>query len=160
LSYRRALSRRHALIGLLAVAGCGLSPAYGPGGTAQRLHGQITYDTPRTIPGFWLEDRLQDRLGTPQSPRYRLVISLSEARDQAAVTADGDITRQSLIGMVTWELHNADGPIGKGTVQTFTSYDATGSTVASMTAEEDARQRLSTGLADLVVADLLLLPLP
>ena len=45
--------------------------------------------------------------------------------------------------------------ITSGTVEAFTSYAATGSTVATQAAEDDARARLAVLLADMIVTRML-----
>ncbi len=75
----------------------------------------------------------------------------------ATITEDGDITRLNLTGIAEWQV--ADQQTGvvlyEGLAQTFTSYSATGSTVATQAAESDALDRLAIALADLVTQQLL-----
>lgn len=147
------VTRRSALLALTAVAGCGLTPVYGRG---DALFGRVSFRTPPTKAGFVIRTHLAQRLGTAQSPDYTLTVTLSETRDDAAVTSDGDITRFSILGVADWTLTQNGAVAGSGQVETFTSYAATGSTVATQAAEDDAVARLSIALADLIIADLLL----
>ena len=66
-------------------------------------------------------------------------------------------TRYSLNGSADFTLTDATtgATVTKGQVSTFTSYSTTGTTVATLTAEYDARQRLARMLADQVVTRLL-----
>ena len=59
--------------------------------------------------------------------------------------------------MIDWQLtERATGTrVAGGTVDSFTSYSATGSTVAGLAAEEDAYLRLMRLLADQIVSRLL-----
>jgi len=119
--------------------------------------GQVTIVGPDTIAGFALRTAIEDQLGRVQNPLYTLELSQRETRNVAAVSADGDTTRFDLRGTVNWTLGSTvGGRVGSGTVQTFTSYAASGSTVATQAAEADARNRLSKALADLVVQDIIL----
>ena len=103
-----------------------------------------------------MRKHLEARLGATQTAQYQLITNISETRDAAAVTTDGDITRFSILGTATWKLTQGPATLSSGTVETFTSYAATGSTVATQAAEDDAVNRLSVALADLIVADMLL----
>jgi len=154
---RHFVSRRSAVLAMLALAGCGLTPVYGPGGAGAALRGNVVYVTPATKAGFALRNRLKTRLGTQDGAAdYQLIVQSVETRDAAAVTSDGDITRFSILGTAKWTVIKGDVTLGSGTVETFTSYAATGSTVATQAAEEDAVARLSVALADLIVADVIL----
>lgn len=147
--------RRGLLLGLLALGGCGFSPAFGIGGAASQLRGAVVIEAPATVDGFTLSARLQDRFGPLQTPLYRLAVDLSQEQSAAAINADGDTTRLNLRGTAVWSLRDASGAVLlDGTAQTFASYAATSSTVATQAAAADAATRLSTALADLVVADI------
>jgi len=103
-----------------------------------------------------MRKHFEARLGLPLDATYQLTATITEERDAAAVTSDGDITRFSILGASTWELTKDGLPVAAGTVETFTSYAATGSTVATQAAEDAAVARLAFALADLVIADVLL----
>ncbi len=155
--------RRAVLLGLLAgpgLAACGFAPAYGPGGSGERLRGQVAVDTPPTPDGFVLGARLEDRLGrAPADAGLRLVAELSVEAVPAAVTPGGAITRYDLVGRAPWRLVEAGGAVrARDEATAFTGYSATGTTVATIAAEADARGRLMALLADAVVTRLLLLP--
>lgn len=148
------ISRRTAVLGLLALGGCGFAPVYGDGGG---LRGQIAFETPDNVAGFRMQDQLIRRLGQTETPRYILKTTLTLRRDPAAITSDGDTTRFNVIGRSEWSLHDiqSGGRVTSGTVQSFTSYAATGSTVATQAASTDADARLAVTLADMIVSRLL-----
>jgi LPS-assembly lipoprotein len=149
------LTRRFVLFGLLA--GCGFAPVYGTDGSASALRKSIRFVTPDTVAGFRLRTRLEDRLGIATQPRMTLTVGLSQVRTPATITLDGATTRYNLVGVADWILTDFnDTPQTNGQVETFTSYSATGTTLATQNAETDAAARLSVALADLVVARLLL----
>lgn len=152
------LSRRAVVLsGCAALASCGFRPAYGPGGAAQKLRGAVVVQAPATVDGFTFSARLQDRFGPLEgtTPRYRLVVDLVQDRTAAAINADGDTTRINVLGQADWSLLDAAGTIVlAGAAQTFASYAATASTVATQTAAADAATRLAAALADLIVADI------
>ena len=150
------ISRRAAVLGLVALAGCDFAPVYGQN-TA--LRGLVTYETEDSVAGFRLRERLEQRMGVAQSPRYGLAVTLSESTQPAAITADGDTVRFNVVGKAKWTLRTLDtnGKVAEGTSESFASYSATGSTVATQAASADARARLSVALADMIVSRLLIL---
>jgi len=145
--------KRGILAGLLALSACGFTPVYGP----NSLRGAVEIATPATIAGYRLRSILIERFGSVQSARYVLTVTLSETQSTAAQTIDGDSTRFDLNGTADWLLTDfAETEIASGTAKTFSSYSATGSTLATQTAERDARDRLSVALADIIIADVTL----
>jgi LPS-assembly lipoprotein len=141
----------------LLLGACGFAPAYAPGGPGEALRGRVTVEAPDTADGYAIRARLEDRLGLPEAEAGTLSVTVDVAREPAAIDQDGAITRYDLDGTATWSLSTADSTTS-GSVDAFTGFSATGSTVATRAAEEDARARLMTLLADAVVARLLLLP--
>ncbi|SEP64421.1 LPS-assembly lipoprotein [Loktanella sp. DSM 29012] len=153
------ITRRAALLAVLALGACGFTPVLAPGGTGDALRGQVVIEAPRTIAGFAVRSRLVDRLGDGAGP-YRLSVSLDRAQEAAALSTGGDILRYNVVGAAGWALTDAEGTrLGDGQVDAFTSYAATGSTVATQTAATDANGRLMILLADRIVADIYLLDL-
>lgn len=148
-----------ALMGLLALAGCGLTPAFAPGGPGLRWQNTVTVVAPETVIGFRMGTHLTEILGPPTTAQYTLSFVPKSAPVPATITEAGDITRFNLTGNAAWTLTDADGAqIADGLVQTFTSYSATGTTVATQSAENAARDRLAVALADLIVQQLLTTP--
>ena len=150
-------NRRSVLFAPLALAACGFTPAYGPGGAAADLQGRIRVSDPTDKRGFDLVERLEERLGRPEAPRFDLAYSISTEAIGVGITPENAITRFQLTGKIDWTLiSRATGQrVTGGTVQSFTSYSATGSTVAGIAAEEDASLRLMRLLADQIVTRLI-----
>lgn len=151
------LSRRALLLGPLALAACGFTPAYGPGGGATKLTGAVRAQDPGDKYSFDLVERLEERLGRPEAPRYDLSYTITTQNLGVGYTADNRITRYNLKGVVDYTLtERATGNrVTGGRVQSFTAYNATGSTVAQLAAEEDAALRLMRILADQITARLI-----
>ena len=147
---------RRALFALLVLTGCGFAPALGPGGPAQKLIGAVRAADPGTQGDYDFVTRIEERLGRAGAARYALSYVISTGADGVAITADGAITRYRLAGSADWTLtRTADGlRMAGGTVQNFTGYSATGSTVAGQSARQDAARRLMRILADQVVSEL------
>lgn len=143
-------------LGLALLAGCGFTPAYGPDGAATPLTGAVRAADPTDKNGFDLVGRLEERLGRPAVARYGLTYTINTRSIAVGITPDGTITRYNLSGAVDWTLKDAAGArLAGGTVDSFTSWSATGSTVAGAAAEDDAGTRLMRLLADQIVARLL-----
>ncbi|WGV15323.1 LPS assembly lipoprotein LptE [Fuscovulum ytuae] len=151
--------RRQFLFGLslLPLAACGFTPAYGPEGGASALRGQVEVQTPQSKPDFDFASRIIARLGDTSNAAYSLGYVISASRESGGVTAANVTTRYTLLGSATWTL--TEQPSGTrvagGTVRAFTSWSATGTTVAGLAAEDDAYRRLSVMLADQVILRLL-----
>jgi LPS-assembly lipoprotein len=142
------------LLGILGLAGCGFAPIYGDGAAVQ---GAFAVETGDSVLGFRLRTRLEDRLGQPASPQFTIKATLDASERAAAITEDGDTSRLNVVGTANWSLTDltTNQQIATGTVEAFTSYSATGSTVATQTAKDDARARLAVMLADMIVTRVL-----
>ena len=148
--------RRRLLTGALslsALSACGFTPLYGEGTAASRLRGQIDIPQLPTAFGFAVRERLLNRLGAPENARFRLSLELRITEEERAIRADRTITRFNLNGTGKYTLIPLSGgdPVESGAVEAFTAYSAVASPFATRTAEEDARARLATTLADNIV---------
>lgn len=145
-----------ALAGAALATGCTFTPAYAPNGPAAALQGAVRVDSPDTKNGFDLVERLEERLGRPDAARYQLSYQIEIERIGVGVTPENAITRYHLRGRVLWQLKDLAGnKVTEGVADSFTAWSATGSTVAGLSAEEDAAYRLMRVLADQVVTRLL-----
>jgi len=151
-------SRRSILaLALLALlAGCGFQPAFGPGGPATRLQDNITVTAPTDKNGFDLVERLEQRLGRGRDPAYGLGFAITTRTSGVGITPDNAITRFNVAGAVSFALTDlaTGAELSAGTVESFTSYSASGTTVSTLAAERDAETRLMRLLADQIVARL------
>ncbi|GLK66240.1 hypothetical protein F8A10_11055 [Paracoccus kondratievae] len=150
-------SRRTAILGALALAACGFSPVYGPGGTGGKLFGQVRTADPRTPDDFAFAGRIAEQLGPEKDARFLLEYRLRIAVVPQAITRDEVTTRYALNGTADFVLTEASSAreVTRGQVSSFTSYSTTGTTIATMAAEQDAHDRLARMLADQVVTRLL-----
>jgi LPS-assembly lipoprotein len=149
--------RRAVLMGALALGGCGFTPVYGPGGAAEGLRGRIAFDAPFDRNGFDLVRQLENRLGVPSAPRWRLSASIRKAEERIAVTSQGVANRFQILGRVDYALREigTDATVASGSAENFVSYSATRTAVATRAAQRDAEARLMVILADLIADDLL-----
>lgn len=153
----------------LALAACGFTPVYGPGGTGTALHGKILIDAPDNQDSYYLVENLEERFGRAAVPEYKLSFTVTTREQGQAITAEGDITRYSIVGTANYTLRRAvdDQILASGQVNNFAGYSATGidiptdvgalnaSTVQTLAAERDARQRLMVMLADQIATQVL-----
>jgi len=141
-----------------ALAGCGFSPALGPGGSAEGLRGQVEVAEPADIAGFEMVRALEARLGRADAPRYLLTADIRLRDEGVGVLPDQSITRYNLQGLADYRLTEiaTGAEVTSGRVANFTAYSATSGTVAVTSAQLDARDRLARILADQIVDDLLM----
>ena len=151
------LSRRSVLLAPLALAACGFTPAYGPSGPAAHLQGSIRVADPGDKNGFDLVERLEERLGRGAAARYVLGYGIETRRIGVAVSAEGAINRYNLMGAVEFVLRDqgTGAELTAGRVENFTSWSTTASSLATESAEADARRRLMRLLADQIVTRLI-----
>ncbi|WP_111735224.1 LPS assembly lipoprotein LptE [Roseovarius amoyensis] len=150
-------NRRLFLISAAALAGCGFTPAFAPGGAATRLQGRVLVDEPDSRPGYLLTRRFEERLGRANPAEYGLSYSIGLTDSAIAVSSTNVITRYNKIGTVTWALRDleTDKVLTSGKAESFTSYSASGTTVASQAAERDAETRLMAILTDQIITRLI-----
>ena len=116
--------------------------------------GTVRAADPKTQADYDFVARIEERLGRTSGALYDLAYTQQTSTEGVGITGEGAITRYNLSGALDWTLtRKADGVrMAGGTVENFTSYSATGSTVAGLTAKQDAARRLMRLLADQVVA--------
>ncbi len=153
-----SFDRRHFLLLLSAgaLAGCGFRPAYGPGGPAAGLQNAVVVDAPDDRPGYLLTRRFEERLGRATTARYGLSHSISLREEAVAISANNVITRYNILGAVTYALRDlgTDKVLTSGKVDSFTSFSASGTTVATQAAQRDAEERLMAILTDKLITRL------
>lgn len=149
-------SRRLVLLAPLALIACGFTPLYGPAGEASGLQGAVRAEDPVDKAGFDLVRHLEARLGRPTAPRFDLAYTIQTAARGVGVTADGATTRYTLVGSVDYTLtdRSSGAVLTSGTVDSFTAYSATGSTIAGLSAAQDAQDRLMRILAERIASRL------
>lgn len=157
-----SFNRRTFLFLPLAVAACGFTPVYGPGRAASALRSKVAINAPNSQTSYVLVRSLEERLGRANAPIYRLEVTPSLSQQGQAVTAAGETTRFSIVGKADYKLRRLsdDVIITSGQVDNFTGYSATGSTVETLAAESDARERLMIILANQIATRLYALDLP
>ena len=142
-----------------ALAGCGFTPVYGPDGTGAALLGQLSLDQPQDRNAYLLQRRIEERLGQATAGAWRLSTQIKTDDIGLGFTKDGDITRYNINGTTDYILRRTSSSeiFRQGKIQHFTSYSATGTTVATLAAKRDAEVRLMTILADQIIDQLLII---
>ena len=142
-----------------ALAGCGFTPVYGPDGTGAALLGQLSLDPPQDRNAYLLRRRIEERLGQATASAWRLSTQIKTDNIGLGFTTDGDITRYNINGTTDYTLRRTGSSeiFQQGKIQHFTSYSATGTTVATLAAKRDAEVRLMTILADQIIDQLLII---
>ncbi|MBW6416142.1 LPS assembly lipoprotein LptE [Celeribacter sp. PS-C1] len=152
-----SFDRRTLLISFAALAGCGFTPAYGPGSSGSALRGKVDIAAPSTRESYNLVNRLTEQFGPTQTPLYRLGYTISTNQNQIGITRDQEILRYHVTGEVNYTLTDiATGRLlAKRKASSFTAYSATGSSVDTLTASRDAYERLMVILADQMVSQII-----
>lgn len=151
-----SLFNKGLILALLALGACGFTPVYAPGGTGAALDGRVAFGAPSDRTTYLLVRRLEERLGRSADPAFDLGITLDTSQQALAVDEDGDVQSFTLLGTARYTLmdRGSGQELTSGQVSNFTSYSATGTTVATLTAERDAQERLLVILADQITARL------
>lgn len=150
-------SRRALLCLPLALAACGFQPVYGTGATGNALQNNVEVLEPDTVEAYLLTSRLEERLGRASVPKYKLAYTVTVDREKLDVNTESNINRFNYIGIARYSLvdQSTGQVVTSGAVDNFAGASASGTTVATLAAERDARARLMTLLADQIVVRLL-----
>ena len=124
------------------------------------MQGDIRLVDPETVNEFTFVRAFETRMGVPQNPRFTLSYEITTDSTGQAITESNNITRFNITGEAAYAVTplNAEEPILQGQVSTFTSYSATATSIATLSAERDAEARLMTLLADQIITRLLVSP--
>ena len=137
----------------LTTTACGFQPLYSHSneGGASAL-GSVKILNIKNRSGQKLRNFLLERMsqGTPYKKRlYSLQANISESKSKLNIRKDGSATRAVLsitAGFVL--IHNASGGIFNGSVWSKSSYNALDSEFATLSAENDARNRALRTIAE------------
>lgn len=143
-----------ALLALVALPACGLSPMYAGGGSAGVAQGLAAVDVP-AIPGQggWLvRNELQNRLGVAGNgaPAYRLDVRLDDSLEALGVLNDDTISRERRVLRARYQLVDAaSGAILlDATAGSDAGIDVVSSEYATIAAEQKALENLAREVAE------------
>ena len=148
-----------ALLGAVALAGCGLQPLYsgGSGGAVATTLSRIEVAPIEGKGGWLVANALKDRLGSSGAPAlYRVEVKLDDQLTALGVRRDDTVSRERRTLRARYQLID----VARGTVLldatagSDVGLDAVGSDYATLAAETSALERLSAVVADEIVARL------
>ncbi|MGV6839840.1 MAG: LPS assembly lipoprotein LptE [Planktomarina sp.] len=141
------------VLGLLALASCGLSPVYSNGNGA----GVYNVQAPTTRLEFELVKALDDHIGHSGTAPLALTYQLSTQNVSTVVSSAQELNRFRVKGSLAYQIKDTNGVMQtNGTVSAFTAYSATGSTLATDRSQRDAENRLMVILADKLIQNITL----
>lgn len=142
----------------LALPGCGLRPLYvgGSGGAVAQTLAQIDVAPIAGRSGYLVSNAVRDRLAAPrgEAARYRLEIRLDDRIIGLGVRRDDTVTRERRALRARYQLIDlTNGAVLlDATAGSDAGVDVVGSEYATIAAENTALERLSTIVADQIVA--------
>lgn len=149
-------NRRFALLAPLALAACGFTPVYAPGGTGGILQNRVEVDAPGTQDAYLLTRELEERLGRSTAADFALSLNIDISEAQLAIDREGDTGRFNRIGKVDYSLRSLSSGqiVTSGRVENFVGYSATGTTIETLAGESDAQERLMVIMAEQIMSRL------
>jgi LPS-assembly lipoprotein len=148
------------VIAATLLAGCGLRPLYGGGGTGAiaTALSEVEVAPIEGKAGWLMSNALRDRLGRTGNARYRLVVRLDDQISGLGVRRDDSVTRERRILRARYQLVEAGSAkvLLDATAGSDAGIDVVQSEYATIAAEETALERLSNSVADEIVARLAL----
>lgn len=146
-SDRRTLLRAGVLVAAGALAGC-FRPMLAEDAPARALRGLVALPEFDSRFGYHMRRSLEERLGTPQAPRWQLEVDAVLNEDDLAITPDSAITRKSLTARADYRLVPVGGgePLLEDSVISQSGYNATGSLYATRVVARDTEERLARDL--------------
>lgn len=156
------LPRRRLLAALIGasltggLAGC-FRPMLAEDTTAAAIRGRIALPPIDGRFGYHLVGRLEERLGAPRDPEYRLEVSLTSRDRGLAITQDNTVTRRRLETSAVWRVvpRGETTPVLRGRDIARSGYNATSSLYATRAAAETAERRLAEVLAERISREIL-----
>jgi len=144
------------LAAALSLSACGLHPLYAGGGsgTVATTLGQVEVAPIEGKSGWLMANALRDRLQVSGTPLYRLDIRLDDQISGLGLRRDDSVSRERRVLRARYQLVRlADGAVLlDATAGSDAGIDVVRSEYATIAAENTALERLSTIVADQIVA--------
>lgn len=141
---------------VLALSGC-FRPMLAEGGDAERVRGHIDLPKMDGRFGYFLNQSLEDRLGTPVEPAYRLEVRTQLRDRNLAIAQNNDVTRKTVIAQANWRLIKLGETRAvlsdKVTVQS--GFNATTSLFATRQTRLDIERRLARDIGERIARKVL-----
>ena len=154
------MRRLAALFGAALLAGCGLHPLYGTGGSTAAL-GTVEVAPIQGKTGWLVAAALRDRLGAMRAggtSRYRLDVTLDDQIQGLGVRPDNSVSRERRTLRARYQLVDlaSNVVVVDATAGSDAGIDVVKSEYATIAAENSAIERLAGVLADKMIARLAL----
>ena len=136
---------------MIGVASCGFTPVYAPGSQTAQMLSEIAVAAPTNQSSYLFAREMEERLGRPTNPastlKYRITIK--------GEGVESDTERRRFVGVVSYELIATDteAVLASGAVDSFAGYSVSNGLFVS--AQQDARERLITIMADQLTRELM-----
>jgi LPS-assembly lipoprotein len=144
------------LAAALSLSACGLHPLYagGSSGAVASVLGQVEVAPIEGKSGWLMATALRDRLSASGTPLYRLDIRLDDQISGLGVRRDDSVSRERRVLRARYQLVRlSDGSVLlDATAGSDAGIDVVRSEYATIAAENTALERLSTTVADQIVA--------
>ena len=145
-----------ALMAVPVMTTCGFEPLYGQRGGGDSVVAHIAGIEVMAIPdrlGQVVRNHLRDGLtpyGAPDTPRYRLHVTLRKTEEGIAFQKDGAVTRFNVTLFASYDLVEvATGArVTQGLVRSIAAYNVVSSDYAAIAAARDAEARVAEGVSD------------
>jgi LPS-assembly lipoprotein len=131
----------------LPLAAC-FKPMLAEDGAAAGLRGRVGLPEIDGRFDYFLVKSLEDRLGEPQNPDYRLAIRTAMTQQGLAVAQDNSVTRITLTAIADWQLLRDGQAVLSDQVRTQSGYNATASLFATRQVRQDIERRLARDLGE------------
>ena len=133
----------------IALSGC-FRPMLAEDGPAAGLLGKVELPEIDGRFGYFLVKSLEDRLGRPNGPEYRLSVDTEVTERGIAVAQDNSVTRVTLVAEARWSLwrEGESQPVLSDKAVTQSGYGATSSLFATRQTRRDIERRLARDLGE------------
>ncbi len=152
--------RRSLLIGLsaasFALSGC-FRPLLAKNGEAQQVRGHIGLPEIDGRFGYFLNQSLEDRLGTPVDPAYRLEVRTQLSDRNLAIAQNNDVTRKTVSAKAVWRLLRVgdNRAVMRDEVTVQSGFNATTSLFATRQTRLDIERRLARDIGERIARKVL-----
>lgn len=143
-------------LGVLALGGC-FRPMLREDEAARSLRHRIALPQVDGRFGHYLVRSLEDRLGEPMDPDFRLEVATEIDERGLAIAQDDAVTRVSLLASASWSLwrRGVAEPVIVDVAVSQSGYSATGSLFATRVTRRDIEERLARDLGQRIARAIL-----
>jgi len=153
-SFNRSSSNRRRVLAGLALLPVGLAGCFRPmlaeDDDAARVRGRIGLPRIDGRLGYFLSQSLEDRLGTPVDPAYRLEVTTRLRDRNQAIARDNSVTRKTIVARASWRLFRLgeSRPVMSDVLTVQSGFNATTSLFATRQTRLDIERRLARDIGE------------